>query len=236
MSKTIFLLIFILSLTVLHAQSDDSLKKGRSIRESMLRAFGGEKNINRINTIEYTILDISYRDDSTITTRTTYRLDLQRKHIMATSQQNSVAVVKAIDDSGAWKQINGEKEPLTAEEKEELERRLFLNFLSMLQNEDLLYEHVLDCHYKGHTADVVRVSNPNNPSENISLFVSTTDGTVLSSTQQETGMIPQTVYYADELEYKPVGKGIIFPHAYQLFVDGEMAAEGRIVDVKVKSK
>ncbi|MHC2992587.1 hypothetical protein OB13_13705, partial [Pontibacter sp. HJ8] len=228
MSRTVFLTIFILGYVVLTAQSDGSLSKGQSVRESMVKAFGGEKNVNKIRLIEYTALDISYHSDSSITTSTRYRLDLQRRFITATTRENGVTVVKAIDESGAWKRTNGEKEPLLPEEEEKLKHILFLNFLSILQNKDLQYEYVLVCQYKGHTADVVRITNPTQPSEQINLFVSKADGTILASSRQDPDKANQPISYADELEYKEIGRGIVFPHAYQVFVNGEMASEGRI--------
>lgn len=234
MSRTLFLTIFILGYAVLTAQSDGSFTKGQSIRESMVKAFGGEKNVNKIRLIEYTALDISYHSDSSISTSTTYRLDLQRKHITATTHKNGVAVVKALDESGAWKRMNGTKEPLPPEEEEKLRRILLLNFLSMLQNKDLQYEYVLACHYRGHTADVVRITDPIKPSEHINIFVSRADGTILASSWQDLQKASQPISYADELEYKRIGQGIVFPHAYQVFVNGEMASEGRIIDIKVK--
>ena len=234
MRRTVFLLIFILSYTLLFAQADsEALRKGSMIRQSMLKAFGGERNINKVKAVEYTAIGTSYQGDSSVSTRTTYRLDLKRRYISATSHNGSSTHVKAIDGNGAWQEAGGTREPLSPEEKAQLERIFFLNFLAMLQNQDLRFEFVLTCQYKGHPADIVRVSNPENPSQSVSLVVSKDNGTVLASTQWNPEKPDQSIYYADELEYERLHQGVVFPLAYQLFVDGDLASEGRIVDIRI---
>ncbi|WP_018479387.1 hypothetical protein [Pontibacter roseus] len=235
MRKSILVLMFLLFHAVLYAQHTEAEDKGETIRKKMALAFGGEKNINKLRLLDYTVIDHTFVRGSSYPTRTHYRLDLQKRHIIETTHHEGGTSIRAIDDSGAWKEVDGAREPLAVEEKVQLEHVLFYNFLAMLQNRDLKFRHLLTCHYKGEEAEIVQVTNPHTL-QDIHLIISKSTFTVLASSQQQSGSKQETMSYRDEKEYRRVGRGLIFPLAYHLYVDGELASEGRVVDMKLRDK
>ncbi|MDX5417606.1 MAG: hypothetical protein LPK09_00205 [Hymenobacteraceae bacterium] len=204
------------------------------IREKMLRAHGGGKNLNRLSTFEYSVLETNYISAPPATSRTNYFLDLKKRQLTATSTTEGITIVKTINGSDAWQEIDGIRMTLPEEEREKLERAYFLNFLTLLRNDDSVFEFKRNCQYKGSTANVLLVSNPLNPAQQASLFVSDQTGRVLALSWHEARELNQMLHYTDFLEYQPIGQGIIFPVKYQVYTNGDVTAEGRVVDIKVR--
>lgn len=229
------LAVFMMPGGLLYAQpSDRDAVRVESIREKMLRAHGGERKINRLSNLQYSILETNYVSVPPASSRVTYHLDFKQKQLTATSTTEGITIVKTINGSGAWQIIDGTRTPLPEEEKEQLERVYFLNFFTFLQNKNPNFEFKRSCQYKGNTANVLLVSNPLNPSQQGSLFVSDQTGKVLALSWHQKHEPNHMIHYTDFLEYQPIGQGLIFPVEYQVFTNGEVTAEGRIVDVKVR--
>ncbi len=233
MKKLLFLYLILLYCPVLLAAPDNA-KLSVKARERMVDAFGGQRAIDKIKYLQYSILRTDYTKDSVVTTRTDYKLDLRQRYVTATTTEGKETVIKKIGADGAWLIRNGQKEQLSQEDKEKLEGIFFYNFLTMLQNKKLTFEHVMESSYKGREADVIRVSHPENPTYTLDLFIAKDNGEVLTSTKPGPGNSLNYPYYADELEYKPVNRKINFPMVYQIYTDGNMVTEGRFVNMKLK--
>lgn len=219
---------------MLQAAPNNAQTLGARTRERMVDAFGGQRAIDKIKYLQYSILKTSYREDTVITIRTDYKLDLKQRSATATTTKNNETIVKKIGPDGAWLIQNGQKQELSETDKKELEGIFFYNFLLMLQNKKLRFEHIMESSYKGRDADVVRVTSPQNPAHTLDLFVAKDNGQVLTSSKAQPGSSLSYAYYADELEYKPINRKINFPMVYQVFANGNMVTEGRFVNMKLK--
>jgi hypothetical protein len=232
-----FLAFFLLAGLLLYAHpAQRGFPQSESIREKMLRAHGGGKQISRVNSLEYSVLETKYGSAPPASSRINYYIDLKARQITATSSKEGSTIVKTVNDTGSWQEIDGIRTPLPEEEQQQLERIYFLNLLVLLQNSNLKFEFIHGCQYKGNTANVVLVSNPMNASQQVTLFVSDQTGKVLASTWHEGDQENTMLQYTDLLEYQSIGNGLIYPLEYQVHTNGEVSIEGRMVNIKVKSK
>ncbi|MBD1396712.1 hypothetical protein H9Q13_05995 [Pontibacter sp. JH31] len=235
--KTILLAVTLLAGGFLYAQPSGREKaRSESIREEMLKAHGGERSLSRLGTLEYSVLETDYTNVPPATTRTNYYLDIKNRQLTATTSSEGISIVKTLSGSGAWQVIDGVRTPLPEDEKEQLERNYFLNFLMLLQNGNSMFEFKRNCQYKNSTANELLVSNPFNPTQKARLFLSEQTGRVLALAWHEAHEPNPMLQYTDFKEYNPIGKGLILPMEYQVYTNGEVSAEGRIVDVKVRGK
>ena len=230
--KKLTLLLLLCCHTLAFAQIMDSDKKARAAKAVMVKAMGGKKAVRSVNHFSYSIIRTSYGTDTT-TTRTDYTLDLRRQYIKEEQYAKGTTVTKWIGEDGAWATENGSKTSLPETEKQRLQRTFLTNFIPMLQNEELVYEHRSETLYKGRPADVVRVYAPQKRELIFDLFIDSKSGKILTSSRPdaETG---EYSYFADELDHQPIGKGVVFPLVYQIWRGGKLVTEGKFVDVEVK--
>lgn len=228
MKKHILYLLCLFCYTCALGQSSETLTKAEGARARMAQALGGEEAIRQVKRFSYALTRT--KPDGASTT-TFYTLDLPRRYITTTTQTSAGVETKSIDASGAWQSMNGQKQPLPQQEQQVLQRTFFYNFIPMLQNEQLQYTYLCSDKYKNRPVDIVRVSDLDNKALVLDLFIDQENGQVLTSSREdEQGQYP---YFADELEYEPVGGGIIFPLVYKIIVDGEVSSEGRFGEVEV---
>ncbi|MEJ8803070.1 hypothetical protein [Pontibacter sp. H249] len=232
--KKVLTLLLLLNSFVAHAQHSYSVsdKKAANVKAAMVKAMGGKKALKAINYFSYTILRTSYGTDTT-TTRSSYTLNLRKQYIQEKQYVNGGAVTKWIGEDGAWAVENGIKTSLPQTEKQRLQRTFYTNFVPMLQNKELVYEHKYETVYKGRPVDIIRVYAPQKKDLIMDLFVDSDNGKILTSSKPDikTG---EYLYFADELDYQAVGKGVIFPLIYQVWVKGKLVSEGKFVDIEVK--
>ncbi|NDK55172.1 hypothetical protein [Pontibacter fetidus] len=103
----------------------------------------------------------------------------------------------------------------------------------MLQNDSLVYEYKKSVVYKDREAQIVQVYTPQKKALLMDMFVDAKTGKILTSSKPD----PETDnynYFADELDYQPIGKGVIFPLVYQVWVKGKLVTEGKFLNVVVK--
>ncbi|WP_089318623.1 hypothetical protein [Pontibacter ummariensis] len=201
----------------------------------MIKAFGGRKALQGLKEFQYTLRRTTYQADQVIRTETRYTLDLSQNYLTVcekTSEGDSV--LKQIDQSGAWLIQHEHKQALSQQEKEALQRVFFYNFIPMLRNEKLRFTFVNGTTYKGRQAAIVRVSDPENPKLVLDLFMDAENGQILTSSKATEGSQDPYPYFADELEYSSIGKGVIFPLVYQVYVNGKLSSEGKFEDVGLK--
>ena len=229
--KRILFILFLLTYTLACTQAQTNDPRVMKVKQAMLHALGGEKAINGIKHFNYAIIRTAYGTDTT-TTRTDYTLDLVRQHVQEKQVFASDTIIKKIDDNGAWLVKNGYKTPLPEKDVARLQRILLTNFIPMLRNKALVYEYKQRSTYKGRQVDIIKVYTPQKQSLILDLFVDVENGQILTSSRpDENGKYG---YYADELEYRPIGEGVVFPLVYQIWIDEKKTAEGRFVDVVIK--
>ncbi|MCX2739611.1 hypothetical protein [Pontibacter anaerobius] len=226
MKKHILLLLFLLCYTCAQSQSSDASTKGAAARARMLNAFGGEQLIREATHFSYTLTRSTPGGTSS---SATYVLDLQNRFITTTTQTPAGTEMKSIDASGAWQSINGQRKPLPEQGQEVLLRTFFFNFIPMLQNKQLQFVYLRSDKYKTRWVDVVRVSDPHSKTLVLDLFIDQENGQVLTSSREDEN--GQYLYFADELEYEPVGGGYTFPLVFQIVKDGKVTSEGRFEEV-----
>ncbi len=227
MKKAILCLLYSLCYTLALGQSAEALQRGQVARTRMVQAFGGEQAIGQIRHFSYTLVRTTASGD---TSRTSYTLDLEKRHIRTSTQTASGTEVRSIDATGNWKSINGQREALPAQEAAALQRTFFFNFIPMLQNRQLQYTFLRADTYQGRPVDIVRVEDRStqNPLA-LDLFIDRQNGQVLTSSRPDsTGRYP---YFADELAYEPVGLGVIFPLVYKMVVEGEVTSLGEFKNI-----
>ena len=234
--KNLLLLFFTCCYTCLMAQTSEGLQKGAEIRTRMYKSIGGEKAVKQLRKFNYTLVRTTYvpNSDSTITSAAVYTIDLRNRYISTSTQTPEGPVIKKIGKDGAWLIEQGQRKPLPQEEQAALERTFFYNFIPMLQDEQLQFRYVRSTIYNDRGVDIVRVTDPENPALSLDLFVDEENGQVLTSSKPGTDEGIVYPYYADELEYVPVGKGIIFPLVYKIYVRGSLTSEGLFKNVQVK--
>jgi len=217
------------------AQSQDALQQGAAVKERMLAAFGGKQAIKRLKQFQYTLVQTAYLPETTDTAETKYTLDLQKRYITVSAQTPTGTVIKTIRGDGGWLIKEGKQAPLTEQEKAALMRTFFFNFVPMLQNEQLQFAYLRSSTYQNRSVDLVRVTDPANAQLTIDLFVDQENGQVLTSSSPVGSAADAAYpYYADELDYVPVGKGIIFPLVYRIYKQGKLSTEGVFTQVRVR--
>lgn len=229
--KRILFILLLLTSALAHAQAQTNDPRVMKAKQAMVNALGGEEAINGIRHFSYAIIRSSYGTD-TIQTRTDYTLDLVRQHVQEKQVLASDTITKKIDDTGAWLIKNGNKTALPEEDVARLQRTLLTNFIPMLRNKALVYEYKQRSTYKGRQVDIIKVYTPQKQSLILDLFVDVENGQILTSSRPDKN--GKYGYYADELEYRSIGEGVVFPLVYQIWVDEKKTAEGRFVDVVVK--
>lgn len=193
----------------------------------MVQALGGQSAIDSIKSFTYTLTQSTLTGPSS---SKNYHLNLQHQYISVSS--NSGAELVSIGPDGAWKTVNGKRQALLPEEQATLRRPFFFNFIPMLQNKQLLFSYLRSDMYGNRRVDIVRVSDPDNNALILDLFIDRENGQVVTSSKPNPdGTYP---YFADELEYEPIGEGIIFPLVYRVLVDGKVTSQGRFENIRLE--
>ncbi|GAB3198052.1 hypothetical protein GCM10027293_13950 [Pontibacter aydingkolensis] len=202
------------------------------VKAAMLKAMGGEETIKGVDYFNYSINRTAYNTDTTVT-RTYFVLDLNNRFITETSYTPTDTIIKEIGAGSSWLTKAGVKMPLPIEDKQRLQRTFYTNFLPMLQNDTLVYKYKMRTKYKGRQVDVLQVYMPDKQTLIMDMFVDTKNGSILTSSRPDDKTGKYT-YYADELDYQPIGKGVIFPLVYQIWVNESMVTEGKFENVVVE--
>ena len=114
---------------------------------------------------------------------------------------------------------------LSDAQSQRLANNFFYNFIGMLQNAKVQWTFVKNTTYRKQQVRIVRVIDGQ---DQLDLFVNAQGDIVTSSTPDAAGNYG---YYADELEYKNVGKGVRFPLIFKVFRDGKCTYEGEFKNV-----
>ncbi|MEJ8756281.1 hypothetical protein WG947_04690 [Pontibacter sp. H259] len=231
MKKTLAL-VLLLACTVVQAQTINTEHKARKAKAAMLKAFGGETALKAISHFDYTIIRTDYSGDTTFT-RTNYTLDLNHKYVRETRFTATDTVTSWISAEGAWLLQNGKQTELPQQDKERLQRVFLTNFIPMLRDNSLTYLFKERTKYKSRTADIIQVYTYGANMHVMDLFVDTRNGRILTSSRPDakTGIY---TYFADELDYQPIGEGIVFPLVYQIWVNGKLLTVGKFENVQIK--
>lgn len=231
MRKFTTILMILFSITA-YGQETATDTKARQVKASILQAFGGKKALLKPVHFSYTISRTAYGIDTTFT-RTHIALDLNSKFVTETRYTPTDTVIKEIGANGSWVTKSGIRKPLPTEDEQRLQQFFYTNFIPMLRNEALVYTYKMRTIYKGRQADVVQVYTPQKKALIMDLFVDAVNGRIITSSRpgEKTGTYN---YYADELDYQPIGEGIIFPLTYQVWTQGKLTVTGRFEDVLIK--
>ncbi|MBW7466463.1 hypothetical protein ABID22_000663 [Pontibacter aydingkolensis] len=230
--KKISLLFLVCFCTAVQAQQNRASVKAMRVKAAMLKAMGGEETIKGVDYFNYSINRTAYNTDTTVT-RTYFVLDLNNRFITETSYTPTDTIIKEIGAGSSWLTKAGVKMPLPIEDKQRLQRTFYTNFLPMLQNDTLVYKYKMRTKYKGRQVDVLQVYMPDKQTLIMDMFVDTKNGSILTSSRPDDKTGKYT-YYADELDYQPIGKGVIFPLVYQIWVNESMVTEGKFENVVVE--
>lgn len=225
-------LLMLISCSVAYGQETATDAKAGQVKALIMQAFGGEKALLQATHFSYTIKRTAYSSD-TVTTRTHYSLDLERQHIQEKRFLAGDSVIKWIGNDGGWLLKDGHKSELPEADEKRLQQTFLTNFIPMLRNNALVYEYKTHTKYKGKDVQVVQVYTPQKKALIMDLFIDAENGRILTTSRPD-NKTGEYTYFADELDYQPIGKGIIFPLVYQVWVQGKLTVEGRFENVLIR--
>ncbi|OJJ23489.1 hypothetical protein BKI52_03760 [marine bacterium AO1-C] len=223
MKKTILTTSFIICCCYFGKAQE--LTQGQSIKEEVLKVFGGKTALQTVKTFAYT-LEKGVPDQPK--TAEKVMLNFTKRFIKKTFEKEGKTISHIYQNGKGWEMKQGKKTPLTDKLTKRLTNNFFYNFIGMLQDNDLQWKFIKNTTYRAQDVRIVRVMNDEHQ---LDLFVNKKGEVVTSSTPNESGKYN---YYADEYEYKAVGKGIRFPLIFRVFKAGKCTYEGMFKNVVVK--
>lgn len=197
---------------------------GLTIKQEIIQAFGGKKAIQRVKTFSYT-LEKGAPQQTKITEKIT--MDFKAKYLKKTFEKEGVSITQVYKNGQGWEIKKGKQTKLSDAQSQRLANNFFYNFIGMLQNAKVQWKYIKNIIYREQKVRVVRVVDGQNK---LDLFVNAKGDIVTSSTPDAAGNYS---YYADELKYKKVGKGVRFPLIFKVFRGGKCTYEGRFKGVVI---
>ncbi|HEY1025745.1 MAG TPA: hypothetical protein VGE26_11315 [Sphingobacteriaceae bacterium] len=182
----------------------------QNLVSKMRKAFGGTRDLERVNHITYTLTRTSYQNGDTVKTRHLWYMNMKKPEVLRfdISGKDTIASTQATDA---------------------LLRSRSFNFLYMLASPDITYKFEKKHIYQGQQVSIVS-ANDNSSGAALDLFV-TDDGRIVTSSTADrvTGRYET---FADEEQYMPVGD-IVFPMVYRVIRDGKVSAEGLFTELTI---
>ena len=195
----------------------------------MLKAFGGKKNLDKMEYVTYTLSRSAYMENGdTVRTKQLWYVHLQKPLVI----RLDIGAGDTTTFSTSF--YNPEELSEKAEERviyEGLLRSRFFNFLYLLTSAEARFEYVKPYTYHNSQVDIIRASSRQHPQLTVDLFVNKR-GQILTSSSPNPAS-GEYVRFADELDYVKVAGKITFPLVYRIVQEEKVLAEGLFSDMQI---
>ncbi len=199
------------------------INTGASIKQEVMKAFGGEAAMKQVKELTYTLEKGKIGGAKTKERVTIYFRDVEVKQVFS---KEGVAITRLYSNGRIWEKKNGNTVELPKEQSKKLSNLFFYNFIGLLKDDLVKWKFIKSTTYRQQPVRIVRVSNEQ---YQLDLFINR-QGEIVTSASPKVGPY---LYYADEFEYKSIGKGIRFPLVFKVAKDGKYTYKGKFKEVEV---
>ncbi|MFD2248277.1 hypothetical protein [Pontibacter ruber] len=201
--------------------------KAKIVKTRMLRAFGGKKDLSKIESITYTLSRKTYKEGDTVSTKQLWYMHLQQPLVVRLD-------ITGTDTTAVATTTYKEGKDTTNEAKaayEALLRARFFNFLYLLTTPEAEFTYLSQSTYRNSPVDIVRVTSSQNAQWTLDLFVNKKGEVVTSSSVNPTS--GKYERFGDEYAYEKVAGNIVFPLQYRIVQQDKVLSEGLFSELQV---